>query len=171
MPWANVGDLVFILDKKNNPVPAKIKEITDTDYIFEEIIDTIPIPLSSCPIKSVGYAGGKIFKKRDNAIDYLECVKEEGKFNMGNILNRKARRNQARQLGKIKDVNKLKEEITQESVEKVNTCIISAMLLAMNSECKIGSKRALKIVEKANQLIDTLKPDDIIQLAKDKKLR
>jgi hypothetical protein len=170
MAWANVGDLVFILDKNNNPVPAKVKEITDTDYIFEEIIDTIPIPLSSYPIQKVGYAGGKIFRKKDNAIDYLECVKEEGKFSMSNILNRKAKRNQAKQLGKIKDVNQLKQEITQSSVEKINTCIISAMLLAMNSECKIGSKRAMKVVEKANSLIETLPPDAIIQMAKDKNL-
>lgn len=170
MSWAKVGDLVFILDKNNNPIPAKVKEITDTDYIFEEIIDTIPIPLSSYPIRAVGYAGGKIFKKKENATDYLECIKEEGRFNMGNILNRKARRAKAKQLSKIKNVDKLKEEITKESVEKVNTCIISAMLLAMNSECKIGPKRANKIVQKANELIDTLKPDDIIQLAKDKKL-
>ena len=89
---------------------------------------------------------------------------------MSNIINRKARRNKARQLGNVKDIERFKQEITKNSVEKVNTCIISAMLLAMNSECKIGSKRAEKVVEKANQIMETLSPDVIIQMAKDKKL-
>jgi hypothetical protein len=90
---------------------------------------------------------------------------------MSNSLNRKARRNQAKKLGTIKDVERLKQEITNESAKKINNGIISAMLLAMNIECKIGPQRAAKIVAKANELLDNYSVDAITKMAHDKNLR
>jgi hypothetical protein len=90
---------------------------------------------------------------------------------MSNSLNRKARRKQAKNLGRIKDVERLKQEITNDSVKKINNGIISAMLVAMNIECGIGPQRAAKIVAKANELLDTCSLDIIIKMAEERKLR
>ena len=90
---------------------------------------------------------------------------------MSKSLNRQARRRQAKQLGNVHNVEKLKQDITNETAKKINNGIVSAMLLAMNMECGIGPQRASKIVAKANQLLDTNSLDVIIQMAKDKKLR
>ena len=90
---------------------------------------------------------------------------------MSNSLNRQARRRQAKQLGSIKDVEKLKRDIANDSIKKINNGIISAMLIAMNMECGIGPQRAAKIVAKANELIDTCSVDMIVKMAEDRKLR
>lgn len=90
---------------------------------------------------------------------------------MSNSLNRKARRKQAKNLGSITDVQKLKQEITNESAKKINNGMISAMLLAMNIECGIGPQRAMKVVAKANELLDMYSVDTINKMAEQKKLR
>lgn len=90
---------------------------------------------------------------------------------MSNLLNRKARRKQAKNLGSIKDVERLKQEITNESVKKINNGIVSAMLLAMNMECGIGPQRAVKVIAKANELLDMHSVDVLTKMAQDKKLR
>lgn len=90
---------------------------------------------------------------------------------MSKSLNRQARRQQAKKLGSIKDVEKLKRDIVNDSVKKINNGVVSAMLVAMNIECGIGRKRAAKIVAKANELLDTCSADTIIKMAENKKLR
>ena len=90
---------------------------------------------------------------------------------MSNSLNRRARRKQAIHLGCAKDVEKLKRDITNNSVKKINNGIISAMLVAMNMECGIGPQRAAKVVGKANELLDSYSVDIIIKMAEDRKLR
>ena len=90
---------------------------------------------------------------------------------MSNSLNRKARRKQAKNLGSIKDVERLKQEITNESAKKINNGIVSAMLLAMNMECGIGPQRAVKVITKANELLDMHSVDVLTKMAQDKKLR
>ena len=90
---------------------------------------------------------------------------------MSNSLNRQARRKNAKNLGKIKDVERLKQEITRESAKKVNNAIISSFLLAMNIVCGIGPQRASKVIEKANELLNTYDIEELDKMAEKKKLR
>lgn len=80
---------------------------------------------------------------------------------MSNVLNRKARREKDKKLRNSGinnvDILQLKKEITEQTIKKttdrMNKVMISALLIAMNTELGIGPARAEKVVRKMDELI------------------
>lgn len=177
--WANIGDLVFILSKDNEPIPCKvINEIgtgKDTQLFFEPIEDNdkkkIPKPRLKAFLNQVGYTGGYVFKKKQNALDYLEVLNAKGYFNMSSIITKKTKRAQEKLQksgNQIIDIQKIKEDATKEAVSKVHKTVIAAMLIALNDKLKVGPKRGLEIVEEINKLIEENDKDMLLELAQRK---
>lgn len=73
---------------------------------------------------------------------------------MSSVLNRKARRANTKTPGI--DINKVKEQATQKAVNQIQETIISAMLIALNTQLKIGPKRGAKVVNEINRLINEI---------------
>ena len=98
--WANVGDLVFVLGRENEIVPCKvIKEIgtgPSTQLFFEPIEDKdkrkVPKNRLKCFITHVGWNGGFVFKKRQNAVDYLDAVTNGDNVNIPSMISKKTKR-------------------------------------------------------------------------------
>lgn len=164
--WANVGDLVFVLSKDKEPIPCKvIKEIgtgTSTQLFFETIEDSdknkIPKKNLKAFLNQVGYAGGYVFKEKQNALDYLEELNTKGSFNMSSMITKKTRRVQEKMIQKSRqqqpiDIQKIKDDATAEAVNRVHKVVIASMLLALNSKLHIGPKRGAEIVEEINRII------------------
>lgn len=177
--WANVGDLVFILSRDNEPVPCKvIKEIgigKDIQLFFEPIIaedkNKIPKIRLKAFLSQVGYNGGFVFKEKQNALDYLELIKTNGSFNMSSIIAKKTKRAQEkmqRTQHQLIDVNKIKQEAAQEAVDYVHKVVIAAMLLAINSKLGVGAKRGAEITEEINRLIETKDREELLNEAETK---
>lgn len=172
--WANIGDLVFVLDRNNEPVPCKvIKEIgtgTSTQLFFEPIEDKdkrkIPKNKLKCFITQVGWNGGFVFKKKQNAIDYLDAVKNGDIVNVPSMISKKIKRIQ-QNTGNI-DIQKIKEDATRNAVNQVHKTVIAAMLVALNSKLHIGPKRGAEIVEEINRLISNISQEELIKIAEEK---
>ena len=170
--WANVGDLVFVVGKDNEIVPCKIvKEIGTGNraQLFFEVIDDksknkVPRNRLKCFVNQVGYNGGYVFKLRQNAVDYLEAM-QAGNFNMSTIIGKKAQRVQLQQFGKSNKINveDIKEQAANEAIDKVQSILISAMLLAMNSKLGIGPKRGAEVINEMNRLVDEVHAGKITQ--------
>lgn len=160
----NVGDLVFLLDKKNNPIPAKIERIENDIYYFEPIIDDIPIPFTEMEIIKCGYNGGKVFSTKQNAIDYLEVVKKLGKFDLQYMMQLKMKRNLKQ------NMKQPVQEHSDDNTKDIAMYVINAMLLAMNSELKIGPTRAAKVVNKTTELMNNYTKEEIFAMAESKML-
>jgi hypothetical protein len=175
--WANIGDLVFIVGNNEEIIPAKVikelikKPFKDSVLYFQPIEDEKVIPKAKrkCTLAQVGYKGGFVFREKDNALDYLDIVKKEGRFNMSSAINRKARRNQQK-MG-ITDFNQIKAQAAQEAVDKTQSVLISALLLALNSELGIGPKRGEKVIAEMNRLIETTSPETLKAEAERKMLK
>ena len=164
--WANVGDLVFVLSRDKEPIPCKvIKEIgtgTSTQLFFETIEDSdknkMPKKNLKAFLNQVGYAGGYVFKEKQNALDYLEELNTKGSFNMSSMITKKTRRVQEKMIQKSRqqqpiDIQKIKDDATAEAVNRVHKVVIASMLLALNSKLHIGPKRGAEIVEEINRII------------------
>lgn len=164
--WANVGDLVFVLSRDKEPIPCKvIKEIgtgTSAQLFFETIEDSdknkIPKKNLKAFLNQVGYAGGYVFKEKQNALDYLEELNTKGSFNMSSMITKKTRRVQEKMIQKSRqqqpiDIQKIKDDATAEAVNRVHKIVIASMLLALNSKLHIGPKRGAEIVEEINRII------------------
>ena len=88
---------------------------------------------------------------------------------MSNVLNRKARREKDKKLRNSGvnniDILQLKKEITEQTIEKttdrMNKVMISALLIAMNTELGIGHSRAEKVVRKMDELIADNEADEL----------
>lgn len=177
--WATVGDLVFIIGNNEEIIPAKIiKEITKTPMkntmlYFEAIEDDKIIPSDKlrCTLSEVGYAKGFVFKRKENALDYLKVKNGEGKVNMSSIINRKARRNQEKLSAKSGfqhiDVEKIKMQAAELAVERTQKTIIAALLIAMKEVLNVGPTRAERVLNKMNELIDNKTPEEIIKTVND----
>ena len=166
--WANVGDLIFVLSRDNVPIPCKvIKEIGTgpNAQLFFEVIDDrdihkVPKNRLKAFLNQVGYVGGYVFKEKQNALDYLEEIKTKGSFQMSSIITKKTKRVQEKlqKSGQYQfvDVRKIKEEVTNEAVNRVHKTVIAAMLIALNTQLGIGPKRGAKVIEEINRLIDEI---------------
>ena len=171
--WANVGDLVFVLGRNDEIVPCKIINEIGTDMntqlFFETIVDEdkhkVPKNRLKCFLTQAGYTGGFVFKEKQNALDYLETVKQSGSFNMSSIINKKAKRAQEKQLGKTHgfDIEKIKQEAATEAITKVEQVLVSAVLLAMNSKLGVGPKRAADVINEMNRLVDEVGSGNLTQ--------
>lgn len=159
--WANVGDLVFVLSRDNEPIPCKVINEISGQLFFKPVIDEDIIKIPKTRLKAfmnqVGFAGGYVFKEKQNALDYLDEVKLKGSFNMSSIISKKTKRAQQR-LAKesntqLINVQKIKEDATNEAVNRVHKTVIAAMLIALNSELGIGHKRGLQVVNEIDRLI------------------
>lgn len=177
--WANIGDLVFILSKDNEPIPCKvINELgigKDTQLFFEPIEDKdkkkIPKTRLKAFLNQVGYAGGYVFREKQNALDYLEVINTKGYFNMSSIISKKTKRAQEKLQksgNQIIDVQKIKDNATKEAVSQVHKTVIAAMLISLNTKLKIGPKRGLEIIEEINNLIENTDKEELIKLAETK---
>lgn len=176
--WANIGDLVFILGKDNEPVPCKvIKEIgtgNSTQLFFEVIEDNdrrkVPKKRLKCFITDVGWKGGFVFKEKQNAIDYLDAI-SNGEFNMSSIIAKKTKRVQEK-MAKTNpssiNIQKIKEDATRDAVNQVHKVVIAAMLLALNTKLKIGPKRGAEIIEEINRLINETPKEELLKSAENK---
>lgn len=88
---------------------------------------------------------------------------------MSNVLNRKARREKDKKLRNSGinnvDILQLKKEITEQTIEKttnrMNKVMISALLIAMNTELGIGPARAEKVIRKMDKLIADNEADEL----------
>lgn len=170
--WANIGDLVFVLSRDNEPIPCKVtKELgtgADAQLFFEPIEDNDKGKIAKNRLKAyinqVGFAGGYVFKKRQNALDYLESIKN-GSFNMGSIITQKARRVQEKMIQNPQpiDVQKIKDEATEKAVMQVHRTVIAAMLISLNSILGIGPKRGADVVDEINRLIEEVGAGNITQ--------
>lgn len=180
--WANIGDLVFVLSRDNEPIPCKvIKELgtgADAQLFFEPIEDNDKGKIAKNRLKAyinqVGFAGGYVFKKRQNALDYLESIKN-GSFNMGSIITQKARRVQEKMIQNPQpiDVQKIKDEATEKAVMQVHRTVIAAMLISLNSMLGIGPKRGADVVDEINRLIEevgagNMTQEELVELAEKK---
>lgn len=180
--WANIGDLVFVLSRDNEPIPCKvIKELgtgVDAQLFFEPIEDNDKGKIAKNRLKAyinqVGFAGGYVFKKRQNALDYLESIKN-GSFNMGSIITQKARRVQEKMIQNPQpiDVQKIKDEATEKAVMQVHRTVIAAMLISLNSMLGIGPKRGADVVDEINRLIEevgagNMTQEELVELAEKK---
>lgn len=180
--WANVGDLVFILGRNNEPVPCKvINEIgtgTNTQLFFEVIEDNdkpkVPRNKLKAFINQVGYAGGFVFKEKQNALDYLDSLeKNNGKFNMSSVLTNKTKRIQQKAAQKTRfnpanTIDRIREEVAQNTINQVQKVMISAMLVALNTKLGIGPKRGAEIVDEINRLIEETPRDELVKMAEEK---
>ena len=170
--WANVGDLVFILSRDNEPIPCKvIKELgtgVNAQLFFEPIEDSDKGKIAKNRLKAyinqVGFAGGYVFRKKQNALDYLESIKN-GSFNMGSIITQKAKRVQKDIILSSQpiDIQKIKDEATEKAVIQVHKTVIAAMLLALNSMLGIGPKRGTDVVNEINRLIEEVGAGNMTQ--------
>lgn len=159
--WAKVGDLVFVLGKNNEPVPCKvIKELgtgPSAQLFFEPIEDKdkgkIPRSRLKCFIKNAGYRGGFVFREKQNALDYLEIIKNKGSFDMTSMISKKIS-NTTQRVQEYNDIQKIKEQAAQEAVDSATKGIIAAMLIALNNELGIGPKRGAKIINDINDLLN-----------------
>lgn len=178
--WANIGDLVFVLGRNNEPVPCKvIKEIGTgkSTQLFFEVIDDRDIKkipknrLKAC-LDQVGYKGGYVFREKQNALDYLEQINTKGSFNVSSAISRKVKRAQQQLLQKsgsqVLSIEKIKEIAVQEAVSKTHKVVIGAMLLALNSKLGVGPKRGAEIVDEINRLIETMDSKEILITAERK---
>lgn len=163
--WANVGDLVFILGRDNEIVTCKIiNEIgtgTSTQLFFEPIEDKdkrkIPKNKLKCFITQVGWNGGFVFKKKQNAIDYIDAINHGDSVNVPSMISKKAKRVQREltQKGGI-NIQDIKDSITQDTIDRVYKIVIASMLVALNSELGIGPKRGSQVIEEINRLIENV---------------
>ena len=85
-------------------------------------------------------------------------------------MNRQQRRHQQQQSISLKD---LKAQIREEMAEEVNALIdtsirnlINGILLAMNSELKVGAARGEKVIAKANEYVSSLSTEDLHTLVR-----
>lgn len=173
--WANIGDLVFVLSRDNEPIPCKvIKEIGigPNAQLFFEIIDDrdinkVPKNRLKAYLNQVGYAGGYVFKEKQNALDYLEEVNTKGSFQMSSIITKKTKRVQEKlqRTGQQQfiDVQKIKEEATNEAVNRVHKTVIAAMLIALNTKLGIGPKRGSEIINEINNLLADSTPEELVK--------
>lgn len=171
--WANVGDLVFILGRENEIIPCKvIKEIgtgTSTQLFFEPIEDKdrkkIPKNKLKCFITQVGWNGGFVFRKKQNAVDYLDTIMNGDNINISSMISKKTKRVQQTLLKQSNNINvqKIKDEATQEAVNKVHKIVIAAMLISLNKILGIGPKRGAQVVEEINHLIEEVGEGKISQ--------
>ena len=176
--WANVGDIVFVLSRDNEPIPCKvIYEIgigMDTQLFFEPIhecnVNKIPKNKLKAFLYQVGYNGGYVFKERQNALDYLDEIKTKGKFNVGSVIGKKTNRKLANQNNKTQSINisKIKEEATSNAIEQVRSVVIASMLIALNTQLKIGPKRGAELVKEINRLIEETDKETLIKTAEEK---
>ena len=160
--WANIGDLVFVLSKDNEPLPCKVAKEIGTQLFFEPIVDEdkkrIPKKRLKAYLNQVGYAGGYVFKEKQNALDYLEEINTKGTFQMSSIITKKTKRAQER-LQKSShqqfiDIQKVKEQAASETVNRVQKTMIAAMLVSLNSILGVGPKRGADVVNEINRLIE-----------------
>ena len=181
--WANVGDLVFVLGRENEIVPCKVTKKIGTgpniQLFFEPIEDKdkrkVPKNRLKCFITQVGWNGGFVFKKRQNAVDYLDAVTNGDNVNIPSMISKKTKRvqqNLIKQNSNI-DIKKIKDEATQDAVNKVHKIVIAAMLVALNKELGIGPKRGAQVVEEINHLIEEvgegkISQEDLFLLAESK---
>ena len=170
--WANIGDLVFILSRDNEPLPCKVINEIGDQLFFEPIVDEdknkIPKIRLKAFLNQVGYAGGYVFKEKQNALDYLEVIKTKGSFNMASIISKKTKRAQEKLMHtpfqrQNLDIQKIKEEAAQEAVNKVHKTVIAAMLLALNSKLGIGPKRGAEIVDEINKIFEDISNGNMTQ--------
>ena len=174
--WAVVGDLVFVLGKDNTElIPCKVVKILgtgkDTQFFFETIVDEDKVKVPKKRLKAfatqVGYSGGFVFRQKQNGIDYLESVRNRGGFSIGSTIAKKAKKNLAKKTQNV-DVQKIKNEATQNAINRVHKIIIAAMLIALNSKLGIGPKRGLEIVNEINRLIENEDPNTLLKIAEKK---
>ena len=181
--WANVGDLVFVLGRENEIVPCKVTKKIGTgpniQLFFEPIEDKdkrkVPKNRLKCFITHVGWNGGFVFKKRQNAVDYLDAVMNGDNVNIPSMISKKTKRVQQNLIKQNNNVNiqKIKDEATQDAVNKVHKIVIAAMLVALNKELGIGPKRGAQVVEEINHLIEEvgegkISQEDLFLLAESK---
>lgn len=184
--WANVGDLVFILDRDNDPVPCKITKILgdgtseSTQLFFEPIIyndkKRIPKNRLKCFLNQVGYKGGFAFKKKENALDYLKILEEGNSPTMSNVISKKLDRNFSKQNNSIEAVKKeletVKHEIERNTVNEVQKVLTAILLITLHEKLKVGPKRASIIVEEINNTLEQIgngktTKEEIIKKAED----
>ena len=176
--WANVGDLVFILGRNNEPVPCKVINEIGTGkstQLFFEVIDDgdkrkVPKNKLKAFITQVGYAGGFVFKEKQNALDYLDSLeKNNGKFVMSSVITNKTARIQKRiQKNSTNRLDQIKEEVAQKTISQVHNVVISAMLVALNTKLGIGPKRGAELIDEINRLIEETPRDELIKMAEEK---
>lgn len=72
-------------------------------------------------------------------------------------------------------LSEIRAQVRAELVAEMNAIIeqnthqlIDGMLLAMNSELKIGTVRGQRVVNKANELIQSMSPEELHKLALEK---
>lgn len=161
--WANVGDLVFVLDRNNKPVPCKIIRIIgdgkskSTQFFFETIVDEdkprIPRNRLKCFMNQVGYAGGFVFQKKENALDYLR-LREEGKNpTVTNMISRKISKKTNQ---KVSTLEMIKQEVEQHTVNHVQKTLTAAMLITLKKEFNFGPKRASAVIDGINAILEEI---------------
>ena len=146
--WANVGDLVFVLGRENEIVPCKVTKKIGTgpniQLFFEPIEDK---------------------DKRKVPKNRLKCFITHVGWNGGFVFKKKQNNNV--------NIQKIKDEATQDAVNKVHKIVIAAMLIALNKELGIGPKRGAQVVEEINHLIEEvgegkISQEDLFLLAESK---
>lgn len=174
--WAVEGDLVFVLGKDNDElIPCKVTKILgagkNAQFFFETIVEEderkVPKTRLKAFVTQVGYSGGFVFKNKKNGLDYLESVKNRGGFSIGSAIAKKAKQNLSKKAQHM-DMQRIKADAMQNTVNRVHKVVIAAMLIALNSKLKIGPKRGLEIVNEINRLIENENPDVLIQMAEKK---
>ena len=91
------------------------------------------------------------------------------------MISKKTKRVQQNLIKQNNNVNiqKIKDEATQDAVNKVHKIVIAAMLIALNKELGIGPKRGAQVVEEINHLIEEvgegkISQEDLFLLAESK---
>lgn len=161
--WANVGDLVFILDRNNEPVPCKVIQILgdgtskSTQFFFETIVDEdkrkIPKNRLKCFMDQVGYTGGFVFKKKENALDYLKLSSEGKQPTVPNMISRKLNRKVNQ---KVSTLDMIKQEVEQHTINHVQKTLTAAMLITLKKEFNFGPKRAGMVVDGINNILEEI---------------
>lgn len=170
--WANIGELVFILSKDNEPIPCKvIKEIgtgQSTELFFEVIENSdrkkVPKKRLKAFLNQVGYKGGYVFKSKQNALDYVEAIKTTGRFDINSAINKKMQRKLS-QSPQHQTLQQVREQATKKAVEHTQATLTAAMLLSLNSKYGFGPKRCNEIISEMNRLIQTVPQDELIMIA------
>lgn len=161
--WANVGELVFILESDGNVIPGQIVNIKDGNYIYSTL-DGSKAEHNKCPIKKAGFNGGKIFKNYNNAKEYYNQIQFKGSFNMTHALMNNLRKGSTQSQYKDSTSRRLYEQISiNDNYNYVQAVIISAMLLAVNKVKGIGPEAAHLILEEYSNILADNKYADLIK--------
>lgn len=160
--WAAVGDLVFLVDSHNDIVPAKVSQISDRDYYFEPIVDDIKIPFRKFSKSRVGYTGGKVFRFKENAVAYQKSGND-----VTGIIKDKIKEKLSRPQN---EAMKYTQEDLDNAVKQAVQKSIAGMIVAMHRVAKIAPGRAAKIVDFAQNIINTFTHEELMKEAyEDKK--